>query len=112
MAIPGGAGELRHRVTLVLETEGKNASGERVTTLADVAALWAAVEPKAGGGEREEDDGQRSLNRYLVRMRWRSGVTTKNAVRLADGRLLRILEIVNPAERREWLDLTCEERTD
>jgi head-tail adaptor len=113
MAIPGGAGELRHRVAIWQDVQGTDAAGNAILTPTLVATVWAAVEP-TGGAEAPAAAGDdpnravRSARSFKVRMRWRSDVTVLCRLKLG-ARVLKITSVLNPLERREWLEIAAEE---
>jgi SPP1 family predicted phage head-tail adaptor len=104
------AGDLRHRVTLQQPVAGSNTIGEIVNTWADVATVWAAVEPATGSwyyaGQQAESkvDGR-------VRIRYRSDVLPTWRIKFGD-RYLTIVSILNPNERNKETVIMYTEQLD
>lgn len=102
------AGELRHRVTIQQEQATLDGQGGRSTTWADLATVWASIEPMAG---KESYSWGKLLGEstLVVRMRYRSGIVPK--MRLKYGtRLFDITSVIDEHEARRWLVLGCVER--
>jgi SPP1 family predicted phage head-tail adaptor len=70
------AGQLRHRVTLQSPTESQTGYGEPTLTWSTVSDIFASVEPLSGR-ERWNAQQFQSEATHQVRMRYRSGVTSK-----------------------------------
>ena len=104
------AGKLRQHVVLQQPVAGSNAIGEIVDTWADVATVWAAIEPATGSwyyaGQQAESkvDGR-------VRIRYRSDVLPTWRIKYGD-RYLSIVSILNPQERNKELTLMYLESLD
>lgn len=97
------SGKLRHRITLQQPQVTSNTIGEEYPTWADVATVWAAVEPATGSwyyaGQQAESkvDGR-------VRIRYRSDVLSTWRIKFGD-RYLSIVSILNPQERNKELTI-------
>lgn len=101
------AGELRHRVTIQRKAATQNASGEEVPTWADVATVWAAIEPLQG---REFLEAQREGAELTTRIRMRHTVGIAPEMRATEGsHAWDILSVVNSEERDRELVLMCRE---
>lgn len=101
------AGELRHRVTVQSPTKIADEAGGVNTSWADLATVWAAIEPLTG---RERFHAQRqdmSVSHRLT-MRFVAAVTADHRVKFGN-RLFNIRSVINPGERNRWLVLDCEE---
>lgn len=104
------AGKLRKRIILQQPVAGSNTIGEIVNTWADVASVWAAVEPATGSwyyaGQQAESkvDGR-------VRIRYRSDVLPTWRIKFGD-RYLSIVSLLNPNEAKKELILMFTESLD
>lgn len=99
------AGRLRHRVTIQNRVETQDpTTGAIAVSWADVATVWAAVEPLSA---REFIAAQAAQSQVSARItiRYRAGVTA--AMRIVHGATLYNIEGVIPDNRsgREWLTL-------
>jgi len=108
------AGRLRHRVTLQSPVETLDSHGQPVKTWADVADVWAGVEPlrgreRAAIGPDVHGDAQ-DINELDTRVpiRYRSDVTIDWRVEFED-RHFEIKAIIDPDMRHRELDLLCKE---
>ena len=101
------AGELRHRVTIQQKIVTRDTFGGEVVTWADVATVWAAVEPLRG---REFLDAKQiqAETAYRVRMRYRSDVDTDMRI-VWDSRTLEITAVLDVDGRGRELELMCRE---
>lgn len=103
-------GAMRERITLQSATRTLDAGGGAVvswTPLAFAAHVWARIEPLSGGEALQAMRLQARVT-HRVRLRWRDDVTA--AMRLVWGtRVLNIRAVINPDERRRYLELLCEE---
>lgn len=101
------AGDLRHRVTLQQETRVEDGYGGFTVTWADVATVWAGIQPISGNEALVARQLQDSITHKVV-MRYRAGVVA--AMRLKFGtRVFNIREVRNFDERNWKLELRCEE---
>lgn len=105
---PIRAGELRHKVTLQQEISKDDNHGGQVLAWADVATVWAKIEPISGTEAIVARQVQDSLT-HKIWLRWRPGVVAK--MRLLFGK--RVFNIIEPPrnwdERNRMLELRCEE---
>ena len=101
------AGELRHRVTIQWPTKAADEAGGFSTTWADLATVWAAIEPLSGR-ERFHAQSQNMSVSHRVRMRFLAGVTAEHRV-IFGGRFFNVRSVINQGERNRWLILDCEE---
>ena len=103
-------GSLRERVRLEREVRAADAGGGAQVSwmpLSHAPTVWARIEPLAG---QELVQAMRLQARitHKVTMRWRGDVTA--AMRLIWGtRILNVRTVLNPDERRRYLELYCEE---
>jgi SPP1 family predicted phage head-tail adaptor len=102
------AGELRHRITLQARPATKDGLGQESDAFADVATVWAKVEPLAG---RELLTAQQVLATvtHKVTLRYRDGVTAKMRV-LWGVRTFDVEVVLNLQEQDTELNLLCVER--
>jgi SPP1 family predicted phage head-tail adaptor len=105
------AGTMRHRVVLQSLTTGETAGdGGYSETWADTATVWADVQPaSASATEAVLGAAERAPITHTVRMRYRSGVTPRNRIKLGT-RYLYVTGLQNIGEIDRELVLACEER--
>lgn len=101
-------GNLRYRVTLQQFTQIDDGGGGHTEGWADVAAVWASVDPLIGKERYEAQQIQATLS-HKIKMRYRAGV--KPSMRVLFGvRVFNILSPpIDPEERHRELHLLCEE---
>ncbi|MGD9538546.1 MAG: phage head closure protein [Alphaproteobacteria bacterium] len=103
-------GSLRERVRLEREVRTADTGGGAQTSWAPLdhaPTVWARVEPLTGQELVQAMRLQARLT-HKVTMRWRDDVTA--AMRLVWGtRILNVRAVLNPDERRRYLELYCEE---
>jgi SPP1 family predicted phage head-tail adaptor len=91
------AGKLRHRVILQSRSDTQDETGSAVPAWANVATVYAAVEPLRG---RELLTAQ-SINSEVtgtIRMRYRAGIDASMRATYG-GKTYNIVAVVNPEER-------------
>ena len=104
------AGDLRHIISIVSQPTTENAAGEREAAADVVVAANIAAEV-APASAREVMQAQQSLDKettHTVRIRYRSGIDSGQAVLFGDRRL-DIAGIINVDERNVELRLQCQE---
>lgn len=101
------AGRMDKRVTLQAQTSTRNAIGEPVVAWADVATVWAAVEPLQGREFWAQQQVQSEVT-TRVRIRYRAGITPDMRV-VHQGRVLNIASVIDPQERHDEMQLMCSE---
>lgn len=99
------AGRLDKRVTIQSMTATRNAIGEPVEAWADVATVWAAVEPVQGREFWEQQQVQSEVT-TRIRIRYRAGVTAAMRVTYG-GRFYNIKSVIDPRERHDEMQLMC-----
>ena len=101
------AGRLDKRTTLQVASIARDDNGQPIETFANVAEIWAAIEPIRG---REYFAAQQvSANTtHRVTIRYRAGVSVQNRI-LFGSRVFRIESVINPQERSERIELMCVE---
>ena len=105
------AGQLRHRVTLQAVTDGVGTAGGPTETWADLATVWAAVEPVLNRVDSTEYQSAQQVEAQAltrIRIRYRAGLTPKHRV-LWGARVFNILVVNNVDERNIELHLMCRE---
>lgn len=103
------SGTLRHRVTLQSFTTSPDVYGEPIKTWADLATVWAAVEPLRGREYFQAQQTHAEVS-YRVRIRHRADILPTMRV-LHAGKTLEILSVINIDERNRELHLMCKELT-
>lgn len=101
-------GAMRHRVTIQQQPDPQtqNSVGEITTARAELATVWAAIEPQTGG-EGVEQAAVVAQVTHTVRIRRRTDVTP--AMRLLEGtRVLEILSVLD-ANKPGEMRLQCRE---
>lgn len=101
------AGRLDKQVTIQAFTVTQNGIGEAVKGWANVATVWASVEPLQGREFWSQQQLQSEVT-TRVRIRYRADVTAKNRI-LYGTRVLLVESVINPKERKEELQLMCSE---
>jgi SPP1 family predicted phage head-tail adaptor len=101
------AGSLRHRVTIQSKSVTRDTYGGEVITWATVATVWAAVEPLNG---REWLEGRQAAAEVTtrIRIRYRSGVLPEMQV-VYGSHAYDILAVIQPEEKRQEIQLMCQE---
>ncbi len=104
---------MRERISVMLATETKTASGGATDTITTVCDRWSArVEPLAGR-ERYDTDQTLAQTTYRVTMR-RRDITQKHYViwhHVGGDRTLDITSALNLDEKRRFLTFDCIERS-
>lgn len=106
------AGRLDRRITLQRATATQDGvSGEQVLTWADDMTLWASVEPLAGSELfRAQQLEAKADTRF--RIRYRTGVTPVETLRISYGGRVYDLRSVVELGRREGLEILAEARAE
>lgn len=99
----------RHRVTLQQQAGMEDLQGGHGTSWADVATVWASVEPMAG---KESYTWGKILGEstYVIRVRYRSDVRPKMRL-LYGSRIMDINSVIDEHEEHRFLALGCSERS-
>lgn len=99
------AGELRHRVRIQQLVTGRDDTGGFSETWADVATVWAAIEPIRGREYFEAQQVNAEVS-HRIKCRYRSGILP--VMRAVFGvRIFRIEAVINVDERNRELQLMC-----
>lgn len=101
------AGSLRHRVSILHASEGRGTMGDVTSQWQAIGTCWASVEPLSGRELMLAQQIQAEAT-IRVRMRYRSDVTHQSRI-LHNQRTLDVVQVINPAERNEELELLCME---
>lgn len=100
------AGRLNSLVIIQSRSAGQDATGQPLTTWADVATVWAHIR-HPGGLEAIKADAVVSVVQASVRIRYRAGLTA--GMRLLHGATVYEISAVLPDEAgRQWTDLVCQ----
>lgn len=103
---PNRIGELRERVRLQNFISIDDGYGNQIQEWRDVATVWARVEPLRGT-ERYQAAQLETVVGWHITIRHRTDITP--AWRIVKGStVFRIVGILNPDERRRFLQLECE----
>ena len=95
----------RHQIVIETPTTVLDTYGADVVTWATLYTVWGKIEP-IDSSEEIEAGSVIQTNKYLVRMWYRSDITTE--LRLTNtGRTFEIESVVNVDERNQKLELTC-----
>lgn len=99
-------GAMRERVSIQSPPTTPDGRGGVSGSWSTDATVWARVTPEQG---REEEQAGRleGQQRYTVRIRYYSGLTTKHRL-LWGSTALQVRDIRNPDEHRRYMDLDCE----
>ena len=101
-------GAMRHRVTLQRTVRTPDDSGGNVVAWADVATLWAEVEPITAQEAMHLGRLAGEVT-HRITLRYRDGVTTDMRL-LLRGRPLDIVGVRDLREARRFLVLECRQR--
>lgn len=103
------AGKYRHLVLIEWDAGTiANSLGETVPSWTTLASVWADIQPRTAA-ERWGSLAMQAEATHVVRIRYRQGVTSAQRVRF-NGRVLHILGVIDPGERRRELVLECKEQ--
>lgn len=102
---PFTSGELDQRVTFRRESKTADGMGGSVTTLADIATVWAKVRPMSGG-EREHSDRLNATSNYVIVIRARTDID-ETCVAVWNGTTFNV-RFVKREPRSRFLALECE----
>jgi len=101
-------GRLRHRLVLQAPVEADDGAGGVVRSYADLATIWAAIEPLAFAEQvAAEALGARLTHRIVVRSGF--DLTTRHRFKLG-ARIFRIAAIRDPDESGRFREISAEER--
>jgi len=102
-------GDLRHRITLQELVSIPDGMGGFSEGWQDVATVWASVEPLRGQERYLAQQAVQEIT-HKVTIRYRKSVSPKMRI-LFGNRVLSIVAVIDPGERRKWLELLCLEVT-
>lgn len=105
---PPNIGAMRHRMTLVSQTQGVDAYQGPTTSYTGGTAVWASIRV-IGGRERAIAEQYAAEATVVIRIRYRTGVNAKTRVEFGSRRF-DVLWPDNVEERNRYLDLYCVER--
>jgi SPP1 family predicted phage head-tail adaptor len=101
------AGRMRHRITIQQRANTPDTFGQPIESWADVATVWASVEPLQGREFFAADQVNAEVT-TRIRMRWRSGITAAMRVSF-DSRLYDIQSVIVSREIHDEMQLMCTE---
>ena len=106
------AGALRHRIAIETQTDTDDGMGGFTTTWGTFQGMSrtpAAIWPLKSK-ERLDSMKLENLITHKIRIRYRSGITTKHRINWADrSRVFNIISIINPDERNIMLEMLATE---
>jgi SPP1 family predicted phage head-tail adaptor len=108
MSVRMSVGELRTRLILEAPSRASDGGGGAAITWQEVAEVWAAVRPLAGGEDFALDRVAGRISHEIV-IRYRADVTPKMRFR-QEARVFDIRAAFDPDTRRHWLRCLAEER--
>lgn len=101
------AGKLRHRIELQSNASVNNDFGEAIKSWVPYANVWAAVEPLTG---RELQNASQISAEITIRVRIRyNGLVKPHHRVIFNDRILEIVSVIPPAERKITQHLMCKE---
>lgn len=103
------AGDLNKRITIQARTETVDSMGASVVTWANLATVWAAIWP-VSANELIQNAQQTMIISHRIRIRYRSDILASYRIQFGT-RYFHIVSIINPNEKREWLDIMAKEDT-
>jgi SPP1 family predicted phage head-tail adaptor len=105
------SGRLDRRVTIQALTETSDGAGGQDRAWSDVTTVWASIEPGSGREFVAAQQMQPELS-HVVRIHFRTGVTSKHKLKYAPNGVARsfsIHAVIDPHEENEQLVLLCAE---
>jgi SPP1 family predicted phage head-tail adaptor len=102
-------GQLNRRLTLEAPAESADGSGGVTRSYEAIATLWASVEPVSARADVAADALGASIT-HRVRIRFSTDITLRHRFRDGD-RIYRIVAI-RERDKRRFLDIDAEQRTD
>ncbi len=102
--------ELRHKIQIQEPERTEDGGGGAEIVWRIVADVWAKVEPVSGREEVNADKRRGQISHKLT-IRWRPGMGPVQRL-VHGGRVLEILSVYDPGERRRWLACACVEHTE
>lgn len=111
------AGTLNRRGTIQQRQSGEDDAGQPLTGWDDVAKVWANVKGQSGMGSITglQDNVAASIDRYSIRIRYRTGLDAgmRWCFNDADDEPIEsapfeIRQVKMDFDRKEWTDLVCE----
>lgn len=105
MTMHTGAGDLRDRITLLVQTTAQDAAGQPLETWVEHARTWANVRFPSGLAHIKADAAVSGV-KASVRIRYRANLPDGLRAQIR-GEAYRVTAIL-PDQRRQWLDLVCE----
>lgn len=100
-----GAGDLRDRVTLLVQTSAQDAAGQPIEAWSEHLRAWANVRFPSGLAAIKADAAVSAV-KASVRIRYRKNLPDGMRAQI-NGEAYRVMAIL-PDQRRQWLDLVCE----
>lgn len=105
MTAKTGAGDLRDRITLLVQTSAQDAAGQPVEAWVEHLRTWANVRFPSGLAAIKADAAVSAV-RASVRIRYRANLPDGLRAHI-NGDAYRVTAML-PDQRRQWLDLVCE----
>lgn len=105
------AGDLRHTISMQTQTDITDGMGGFTTSWANVSGMGsvrAAIWPLKSNESLDAMKIEHVIT-HKIRIRYRSGVTTKHRI-LFGSRTFNVISILNPDERNIMLEMLCEEQ--
>lgn len=104
-------GKMRHRIIFQSFTGEQDVFGDPLqaddSNWADVAAVWAAIDPVSGREFYAVEQSQSEVS-HKIRCRYRAGLTTAMRIKYRSRRF-KIISIIDWEERHESLLIVCKE---
>jgi SPP1 family predicted phage head-tail adaptor len=104
-------GRLDRRVTIQALTETSDGTGGQDRAWSDIATVYASIEPGSGREFMAAQQVQPELS-HIVRIHFRTGLTSKHKLKYAPNGVARsfsIHAVIDPHEENEQLVLLCAE---
>jgi SPP1 family predicted phage head-tail adaptor len=104
-------GRLDRRVTIQALTETSDGTGGQDRAWSDIATVYASIEPGSGREFMAAQQVQPELS-HIVRIHFRTGLTSKHKLKYAPNGVARsfsIHAVIDPHEENEQLVLFCSE---
>jgi SPP1 family predicted phage head-tail adaptor len=101
--------QMNKRVTIQTETQISDGQGGQTASWVSGATVWAKIEPVKAWERMQAMQLQAPVTHKII-IRYRSDVTSRSRF-LYGSRVLDIVEVINPMEANQFLEIKAIERT-
>jgi SPP1 family predicted phage head-tail adaptor len=97
------AGDLRHKITFQAPTNSPDGCGGGDLTWSDVTTAWAKIAPVSAGEKFMASKLEEDVS-HKITIRYNASVTSVQRIKFGT-RTFKIVGVLNPEERNEWLQI-------